>query len=378
MTIAFTCECGKGLQARDEHAGRQTKCPACGALLAIPGTSEAILPAYPPSDLERAIERRRAAADAIGGRDMGTERSAPVPTPSRTSGKATAALILGLLSLCGFLFTGIPAIILGLLSLRDIRQSGGRLTGKGLAVLGMALAVFFPMACAGASALGYVLFGTTIDWVREAGSITQSQNNLRQMGVAMHNYHDAIGRFPLNTSVPIGMPREMQHAQSWRVAILPYVEQGGMFRQYNPNEPWDGPNNRQLLKPTPPIFVHPLATPEQTAAGLTHYRVFIGPETMFGEPGGTRITSITDGTSNTIMVVEAAEPVPWMQPEGLTLDPRGGALPPLGGLFKSGFNVLMADGSVSMVRKDFNSSMLRAAVTRSGGETLDWEQLFGR
>jgi hypothetical protein len=166
---------------------------------------------------------------------------------------------------------------------------------------------------------------------------------------------------------------------SWRAAILPYLEEEGLFRQYNFNEPWNGPNNRLLHQRMPKVFAHPAADPAVTAQGLTHYRMFIGPATMGGDSKARiNFANITDGTSNTIWLVEAADPVPWLEPEGLSYDAQK-PLPALGLPFSSTFNVLLVDGSVHRVRKNFNPSAFRAALTRNGGEPFDIQaELLGK
>jgi hypothetical protein len=80
-----------------------------------------------------------------------------------------------------------------------------------------------------------------------------------------------------------------------------------------------------------------------------------------------------DGTSNTIMIVEAADPVPWSAPGDVHFDPNG-PLPKLGGLFNGNFTVAMADGSTRYISKSVSQTTLRAAITANGGEVLgpDW------
>src|SRR5262249_2455721 len=123
MPIEFKCKCGKLLSAREEHAGRVTRCPACGNDLTIPG--DRATPSAPgKADREpSADEPGRPRPDADGGRAAG-ER--PVSgAPARTSGMAVASLVLGLGSSCLWLFGGLPAILLGVISLVQIGRSKG-------------------------------------------------------------------------------------------------------------------------------------------------------------------------------------------------------------------------------------------------------------
>jgi prepilin-type processing-associated H-X9-DG protein len=130
----------------------------------------------------------------------------------------------------------------------------------------------------------------------------------------------------------------------------------------------------------PAVFAHPGAADATTAAGKTHYRVFYGTGAVFdpavtlpSQVGGPTLgirfpADITDGTSNTIMVVEAADAIEWTRPDELRFDPN--ALLPKLGLTDDGFNVLLADGSVRFVKKPVDEKIIKAAITRSGGETV--------
>jgi hypothetical protein len=194
---------------------------------------------------------------------------------------------------------------------------------------------------------------------RQRGDRAQSVNNLKQIGLALHNYHDANKRFP-----PAGIgDRDGKPLLSWRVAILPYIEQGEVFQQFNLNLPWDHPTNKKLIARMPAIFAMPGA---ESKEGMTHYRVLVGGGAMFDARMGVKITQITDGTSNTFMVVEAKDPTIWTRPDDLPYDPMG-PLPKFG-VSPDGFNALLADGSVHFVRSTTPENVLRAYITRAGGE----------
>ena len=95
---------------------------------------------------------------------------------------------------------------------------------------------------------------------------------------------------------------------------------------------------------------------------------------MGGENGqGIRLTQFSHGCSNTILVVEAAQAVPWTKPDELVYDPQK-PLPPLGGHFPAVFAVGMADGSVHFIKQGIKESTLRALITRDGGETMEPDQ----
>jgi prepilin-type processing-associated H-X9-DG protein len=85
---------------------------------------------------------------------------------------------------------------------------------------------------------------------------------------------------------------------------------------------------------------------------------------------GLQLADFTDGTSNTLMVVEAAKPVPWSKPEDLAYDPNR-PLPKLGGHTPGGFNAAFCDGSVRFLTDKIKESVLRALITRNGGEVIN-------
>ncbi|MFL5342322.1 MAG: DUF1559 domain-containing protein [Gemmataceae bacterium] len=199
--------------------------------------------------------------------------------------------------------------------------------------------------------------------VRMSAGRARSANNLKQMAIAMHNYHDVHGKFP---SAAI-CDKNGKPLLSWRVAILPYVEQDNLYKQFHLDEPWDSDHNKKLLAQMPPVYALPGVN--QPGDTTTHYRVFVDNGAGFDLRKGTRIMDITDGTSNTIMIAEAADAVPWSKPEELEFDPSK-PLPKLGKMEPSGFHVAMFDGSVRFISHGISPQTLKAAITRAGGEVL--------
>ena len=106
----------------------------------------------------------------------------------------------------------------------------------------------------------------------------------------------------------------------------------------------------------------------------TYYQVFTGRDTMFPAKRGLGVGNIRDGTSNTILVVEAGEAVPWTKPADLPYDAKK-PLPRLGGILKDGFQFVTADGGLHFARPDQDEQLLRAAVTPDAGEVIDLEKL---
>lgn len=161
---------------------------------------------------------------------------------------------------------------------------------------------------------------------------------------------------------------------SWRVLILPYIEGQELYDQFRLDEPWDSPHNLRLLDRMPSTYAPPRYKQSLVPPHHTICRVFVGPGAAFEGRGGLRLADgFPDGTSNTLLFVEAGDPIPWTKPEEIAYDPAG-PLPPLRGLFKDGFRACTADGARRFVRYDTSPTTLRAAITRNGGESLgpDW------
>jgi Protein of unknown function (DUF1559) len=187
----------------------------------------------------------------------------------------------------------------------------------------------------------------------------------------MHNYaDDHHGRLP--PAVVYGEDDEPLY--SWRVLLLPYFEQNALYEQFHLDEPWDSPHNLALLAKMPGTYEAPGSKKSKVPPYHTVCHVFVGKGTPFEGREGLRLPQdLPDGTSNTILVIEAGEPVPWTKPDDLVYDPYR-PLPDLRSLFKDGFRVALGDGSTHWVTKQTSEATLRAAITRNGGEALglDW------
>jgi hypothetical protein len=196
-----------------------------------------------------------------------------------------------------------------------------------------------------------------------------SQNNLKQIALVMHSYHDAYRGFPPAAL----MSKDKKPLLSWRVAILPFIEQVQLYRQFKLDEPWDSAHNKKLIPLMPSIYADPRGKNKEP--GMTYYQVFVGPGTVFepmnrGPLANIRIPNdIPDGTSNTILAVEAGKPFIWTKPDDLPFSEKA-ALPPLGGLFPDGFNAALCDGSVRFIRRTVPASTLRLLIMRNDGNPI--------
>ena len=200
---------------------------------------------------------------------------------------------------------------------------------------------------------------------RAAAHTTQSKNNLKQIGLALHNYYEAHQSFP--PAVVIGPDGKTPH--SWRVAILPYLEQAPLYEQYRKDEPWNGPNNIKLVDKIPALFRDPTDAPNSTAAS---YFALVGGSSIFSGKEGMQFPQITDGLSNTILVVEAKRDIPWTKPEDIPFD-KDKPAPKFGGHHPGSFLAVLGDGSVRAFPDNLPNDILKALISRDGGELIDWD-----
>jgi hypothetical protein len=247
-----------------------------------------------------------------------------------------------------------------------------------------------------------------------AADCRQSQNNLKQLALAIRNFSDmqkvlpnevSYGKFgmadhsyyatkhatPGQASPPSFPPASavggrMPQApfagarppetppdagprlpHSWRVDLLPYLGEQALYDQYRLDEPWDGPNNRKLLDKMPAVFRCP---PQSPASSNTSYFMLVGPGAVYENEQGPPVNRIWDGFSRTILLVEAKRDVPWTKPEDIPYDPAK-PLSRLGGWFRNGFNAAFVDGTVRFLPANISEKNLRALITRAGDENVD-------
>lgn len=198
-------------------------------------------------------------------------------------------------------------------------------------------------------------------------------NHLKQIALAMYNYHDTYGCLPpAYIADQDGKP-----IHSWRVLILPYMEQQALYDQYDFDEPWNGPNNSLLHNTIVDTYSCPSNGSRTTT--MTSYVAITGEETPFAGDQSTALTDFADGTSNTILVVETCgSDIHWMEPRDLAtetihlaINPGKGKPPGISSYHPGCANVAFADGSVRFLADDLPAKTLRGMFTIAGGETID-------
>jgi hypothetical protein len=210
-------------------------------------------------------------------------------------------------------------------------------------------------------------------------------SKLKQLGVAMHNYHGTRKRLP--GAAIVSKDGKKTPLLSWRVALLPDLEQENLYRQFKLDEPWDSEHNKKLINMMPAIY-QPVRR-EHPKGGYTYYQVLTGGRmTPFGDGREPRLTDFRDGTSNTFLIVEGPKPVIWTKPDDLEYDyqPKGDIkeepvanlkfkdgtpISKIGGMFANGFCAVMADGAPMRFDRAIPAWKIHAMITHAGGESFN-------
>lgn len=224
-------------------------------------------------------------------------------------------------------------------------------------VLGVSLVML--LTCGGVLA---ALLLPAVHQARESGRRNTCSNNLRQIALAMHNYADVYGTFP-----PAYVPdADGKPKHSWRVLILSFLGEQPLYDRYRFDEPWDGPNNRQLAAEMPGVYHCPSDVP---GSENTSYVVATGPGTLFEEGKSATPGEIQHRASTTLLAAEITGPaIHWMEPRDLdsremsyTINDSSGV--GISSSHASGANIVFADGRVRFVSESIDSETLRALTT---------------
>jgi hypothetical protein len=200
--------------------------------------------------------------------------------------------------------------------------------------------------------------------VRAAADRVKSANNLKQIALAMHNYHDTQASLP----PAYRANKDGKALLSWRVLILPYIEQKALYDEFHLDEPWDSPHNKKLIARMPEVYHSPAS---HAAPGMTNYLTVRGADTAFPGEKGVRFADITDGLSNTIMIVEASDrkAVIWTRPDDFEFNEKN-PIDGLVGLWPNGFQAALCDGSVRVISATITPKVLKDLFIRNDGNPL--------
>jgi prepilin-type processing-associated H-X9-DG protein len=232
--------------------------------------------------------------------------------------------------------------------------------------------------------------GTSQLSAREIAARKQSIVNLKMISLAMHNFHTNHDRFP--PAVMYGPDGKPWH--SWRVLLLPYLEEAPLYSTYDFSQPWDSPKNKALIAQMPAVYRDPINGDENRS--FTNYGALVAANAIFAPDGGKQfdpellplgkdgisLRDITDGTSNTLTIapVEPGRKIPWTKPEDIDAGPAfagfgqpNGIAAPFTFLGPGGGKaapIAFADGSVRMISASVNPIVLKALFSRAGGEVI--------
>lgn len=233
------------------------------------------------------------------------------------------------------------------------------------------------------SGVAVALLLPAVQAAREAARRMQCSNHIKQIMLALHNYHDAQEKLPPAFSVD----KDGKPLHSWRVLLLPYIEQSELYEKIRLDEPWDSEHNKQFHAVDIPFFRCPS---KGSKPGQCDYSVIVGDETVFKsnpkERNAQTFDDLSDGLSNTICLVERIEPVCWMDPTGEISfkDACNGIVcgkkakeenkkAVIGSNHAGGINVGFWDGSVRFVAETINLDIWEILIHCDDGEAVSAE-----
>jgi hypothetical protein len=280
-----------------------------------------------------------------------------------TAGVAAALALVTQLGAFGLAIVATAAGLAAIWSGRKKWEGGG--FGVPLGIVCLVVAGFLVLFLAAAES-------------RPAARRSACSNNLKQIALALHNYHDTFGSFP-----PAYIADENgRPMHSWRVLILPFLESSDLYSKYRFDEPWDGPNNRLLADRMPRTYCCPSEPRTNPPSLMTSYLAVVGPETVWPEGKAVAFSDIQDGTSNTLLVVEShGSGIHWMEPRDLHTGQMAREINPSHGQGICSCHgadsdqgrgmvaqVAFTDGSVRSLENDLTREELEALLTIEEGE----------
>jgi hypothetical protein len=213
-----------------------------------------------------------------------------------------------------------------------------------------------------------VMVAQAVEAAQKAVQRTRRMHNLRWIALAMHTHHDARKVMPAAAVCDA----EGKPLLSWRVALLPYLDESELYEAFKLDEPWNSPHNVGLLKQMPEVY----GSPGEDGTFTTSIMLFAGEGTAFAGPKGPTFSSIRDRAANTIMMVEAGpdKAVPWTKPEDLPFNPEDPAAA-LGELAEPSFLAVFFDARCEAVDALIDPETLKGLITPAGGEDVSlWDE----
>lgn len=355
--LQVKCPNGHGLKVPEKLAGKKVKCPKCEAAFVVP--VPASVSGEIPSFLEESSQDGWEQEDA----DAPTERK-----PKKSSKKKPESNGMGMF----YAAIGAAAsIVIGVIVVMVVWSPAPVPPAPPVPVLQtpppapasppVAATPATPEPPAGENSK------SVEEFKKKAASDLQKQRFMTG-GLAFHNYYSVYNQFPVSKSRPEWLDESGRPKLSWRVHILPYIDQLGLYQQFHLDEPWDSPHNLPLLDQMPDVFRAP---EDALTSNTTRVMVLDGPGTLIQKGIGCTMPEITDGTSNTILFVLTAPDkfVPWTKPEDAPFDPSN-SLECLGKIPEAGIRATMADGSTRLIPATIPPDQFKALATINGGEPV--------
>ncbi len=248
-------------------------------------------------------------------------------------------------------------------------QGGSNKTIIVLAVLG---GVFFVLLVCGGLLAAMLL--PAVNAAREAARRAQCTNNLRQISVAMMQYEMTHGCLPPAYTVD----KQGRRLHSWRMLLLPYLDEKALYDQVRFDEAWDSPHNRALADMMPAVYrcsSNPKGAQRLQEMNETSYVVVVGSHTVFPGKQGRTMADIRDGMSNTILLVEQRAGVNWMEPKDLEFDSMSfrindASKPAIGSCHPGGANVAFADGHIQRLDNSLDAEVLKLLLMADDGKPV--------
>ncbi|MDZ4683934.1 MAG: DUF1559 domain-containing protein [Planctomycetaceae bacterium] len=218
-----------------------------------------------------------------------------------------------------------------------------------LAILGLVIAFFLP----------------AVRSAREPARRMQCQSNLRQIGLALHNYHDTYQTLPPAYTVDEnGKP-----LHSWRTLILPYMEQAPLYNRLDLSKPWDDPVNAEAFKTVVAGYHCPS---DAGPADRTNYLAIVTDHSCLRPAASVTLKGIKDGPSKTLIVIEvdASHAVPWMEPRDANVEVALSFLVKGKDSHTGGVHALLADGAVRFLSETIEANVVHGLLTIDGSESI--------